>query len=127
MNNSKPRLIGNSMETYFNLPPEVKFCKRCVISNQRPASVLEFKHTRNRDGAKYMHFDQEGICDACRHAEQKISINWVERERELIDLLDRYRSKDDQYDCLVPGSGGKDSAYQAHVLKYHGESALTIV
>ena len=114
------------METYFNLPPEVKFCKRCVMSNQRPASVPEFKHTRNRDGAKYMHIDQEGICDACQHAEQKISINWVERERELIDLLDRYRSKDGQYDCLVPGSGGKDSAYQAHVLKYkYGMHPLT--
>jgi len=107
------------METYYNLPEKVIFCKKCVMSNQRPASVPEFKHTSNRDGAKYMQMDDEGICDACRQAETKSSIDWSEREeRELRDLLDKYRRDDGHYDCLVPGSGGKDSAYQAHVLKY---------
>ena len=41
-----------------------------------------------------------------------------ERENQLIKLLDKYRSKDGSYDCIVPGSGGKDSAMQAHLLKY---------
>lgn len=114
------------METYFNLPEKVVFCNRCVMSNQRPASVPEFRHTRDREGAKYMHIDEDGVCDACRQAESKESIDWEERERELIDLLDRYRRKDGRYDCLVPGSGGKDSAYQAHVLKYkYGMNPLT--
>ena len=73
-----------------------------------------------------MAFDSEGICDACRTAEDKELINWKEREEKLIQLLDKYRSKDDSYDCLVPGSGGKDSAYQAHVLKYkYGMNPLT--
>ena len=36
----------------------------------------------------------------------------------MIALLDKHRSKDGSYDCLVPGSGGKDSVYAAHVLKY---------
>ena len=58
-------------KTLFNLPAEVKFCTRCVMSNQRPASIPEFKHTRNRDGAKYLNIDDQGICDACRHAEDK--------------------------------------------------------
>ena len=64
-----------------------------------------------------MHFDDEGVCDACRTSETKEAINWDKREKELLDLLDKYRSKDGSYDCLVPGSGGKDSAFQAHVLK----------
>ena len=52
-------------------------------------------------------------------AEIKISsIDWESRENELIKLLDKYRKNDGSYDCLVPGSGGKDSVYQAHVLKY---------
>jgi N-acetyl sugar amidotransferase len=114
------------MKSYYNLPEEVVFCKRCVMSNQRPASVPEFRHNRNRDGAKYMHIDDEGICDACRQSEAKNAIDWQERERELKDLLDRYRRNDGRYDCLVPGSGGKDSAYQAHVLKYkYGMNPLT--
>ena len=87
------------------------------MSNQRPASVPEFRHTRDRAGATYLHIDDEGICDACRQAEIKESIDWDQRRDELEALLDRHRKSNGEYDCLVPGSGGKDSAYQAHVLK----------
>ena len=112
--------------TFYNLPEKVTFCKKCVMSNQRPSSVPEFKHTRNRIGAKYLNIDNNGICDACNHSEEKKKTNWEEREEELIKLLDKYRSSDEQYDCLVPGSGGKDSAYQAHILKYkYGMHPLT--
>lgn len=110
----------------FNLPSKVQFCNRCVMSNQRPASIPEFRHTRERDGAKYMQIDNNGICDACKHAEQKEKIDWNLREKELIDLLDRHRSNDGSYDCLVPGSGGKDSVFQSHILKYkYGMNPLT--
>ena len=40
-----------------------------------------------------------------------------ERENDLKRLLDKYRSKDGSYDVIVPGSGGKDSFYAAHILK----------
>ncbi|MDC1097130.1 N-acetyl sugar amidotransferase [Gammaproteobacteria bacterium] len=114
------------METYFNLPSDVFFCKKCLMSNQRPSSVPEFRHTRSRDGAKYLQFDNDGVCDACRQSETKDSIGWEDRERELIDLLDRHRKSNGDYDCLVPGSGGKDSAFQAHILKYkYGMNPLT--
>ena len=63
------------MKSFFNLPEKVIFCNKCVMSNQRPASVPEFRHTRNRDGAKYMQMDEDGVCDACRQAEAKASID----------------------------------------------------
>ena len=44
-------------------------------------------------------------------------IDWGKREEELLKLLDNHRSKDGSYDCIVPGSGGKDSAFTAHKLK----------
>jgi N-acetyl sugar amidotransferase len=114
------------LETYYGLPEEVKFCKRCVISNQRPASAVEFKHKIDSKKTT-MNLDNDGICDACRMADIKESIDWQKREEELIKLLDKYRKNDGSYDCLVPGSGGKDSAYQAHVLKYkYGMNPLTI-
>lgn len=114
------------MKTLYGLPEEVKFCKKCVMSNQRPTSAIEFKHNKNSK-KNTMQFDQDGTCDACKTAEQKESIDWEEREKELIQLLDKHRSKDGSYDCLVPGSGGKDSAYQAHILKYkYGMNPLTI-
>ena len=55
------------------MPSDVTFCKKCVMSNQRPASIPEFKHNKKRDGAKYMQIDRDGICDACRQAEKRIN------------------------------------------------------
>jgi N-acetyl sugar amidotransferase len=96
------------------------------MSNQRPASTVEFKHTKDSKKTT-LNFNQEGVCDACCHAEHKNDINWEMREEELLKLLDQHRSKDGSYDCIVPGSGGKDSAYQSHVLKYkYGMHPLTI-
>jgi len=117
---------GKKVEAKYGLPEEVMFCKRCVMSNQRPASSIEFKHTTQHKH-KTLHFDTSNICDACRFAEQKEKIDWEKRENELLKLLDRHRRKDGLYDCIVPGSGGKDSAYAAHVLKYkYGMHPLTV-
>ena len=114
------------LEAHYGLPQDVIFCNKCVMTNQRPASAIEFKHTRDSKKTS-MNIDEEGVCDACRNAEQKDNINWEEREKELLKLLDKYRRNDGHYDCLVPGSGGKDSAYQSHVLKYkYGMNPLTI-
>jgi N-acetyl sugar amidotransferase len=90
---------------------EIRYCTRCVISNQRPRIT----------------FDAEGVCSACRYAERKLTeIDWETRERELIALLDSHRSKDGSYDVLVPASGGKDSATIAHTLKHkYGMHPLT--
>lgn len=113
-------------QVYYGLPEEVKFCSKCVMSNQRPTSAIEFKHTKESKKTT-MNFDEEGVCDACRMAEIKDNIDWGIREEELIKLLNKHRKNDGSYDCLVPGSGGKDSAYQAHVLKYkYNMNPLTV-
>lgn len=113
-------------EAYYGLPSEVSFCKKCVMSNQRPTSAIEFKHTKNSKKTT-LNFDENGVCDACRTAETKDNIDWGMREEELVKLLDKHRKNDGSYDCLVPGSGGKDSAYQAHVLKYkYNMNPLTV-
>jgi len=96
------------------------------MSNQRPSSYPEFKHTKDRI-TPTLHFDEEGVCDACRYAEKKEEIDWEAREKELFKLLDKYRKTDGSYDCIVPGSGGKDSGYAAHILKYkYGMHPLTV-
>ncbi len=118
--------MTETLETYYGLPTKVRYCKRCVMSNQRPSSYPEFKHRRDRI-TPTLHIDEEGICDACRFAEIKEQINWEEREKELLQLCDKYRRNDGRYDCIVPGSGGKDSAYAAHMLKYkYGMHPLTV-
>ena len=118
--------MSKELEAYYGLPSEVRFCKKCVMSNQRPASAVEFKHTIDSKKTT-LNIDEDGVCDACRTAEQKDKIDWEKREKELVELLDKYRKNDGSYDCLVPGSGGKDSAYQSHVLKYkYGMNPLTV-
>lgn len=117
----------DKLEVKYGLPREVKFCKICVISNQRPNSAIEFQHTATSK-KETINLDENGICDACHLAkEKKTKINWDDREKELIELCDRYRKDDGSYDCLVPGSGGKDSFYQTHILKYkYGMNPLTV-
>ena len=107
----------------YGLPETVEFCKSCVISNQRPNSVIEFKNSNNqKDGIKF----KNQICEACNYNKIKNDINWSQREQELIKLLDKYRKKSG-YDCVVPGSGGKDSDYTAHILKYkYNMNPLTV-
>lgn len=121
MDNAKQEL-----EVKYGLPRQVKFCAKCVMSNQRPASSVEFKHTPDKKHVT-LNFDDNGVCDACRHAEIKEKIDWQNREKELEKLLDKYRRSDGYYDCVVPGSGGKDSAFAAHILKYkYGMHPLTV-
>lgn len=98
--------------TKYNLPREVKFCKKCTISNQRPRIT----------------FDEHGVCSACNYAEFKRSkIDWAERERELVETCNRFRRNDGRFDVVVPSSGGKDSAFVAHMLKHkYGMNPLTV-
>jgi len=90
---------------------KITFCKKCVVSNQRPR----------------ISFNKQGICNACLNAEQKRNIDWNAREKELLKVLDKFRKKNGEYDVVVPSSGGKDSAVVAHKLKYkYGMNPLTV-
>ena len=111
----------------YGLPPHIDYCTRCVISNQRPNSTVEFQHTA-KSTKKTISFSGDHVCDACKFTEKKNGqIDWKERERELLVTLDRFRSRNGQYDCIVPGSGGKDSFYAAHILKYkYNMNPLTV-
>jgi len=96
----------------YNLPKKVIFCKKCVISNQRPRIT----------------FNKKGICSACQYAEFKRNkINWKKREEQLLRLLDKYRSKTNKNDIIVPCSGGKDGSWVAHQLKFkYGMNPLCV-
>ena len=82
----------------------MRYCKKCIMPDTRPEQV----------------FDENGVCDACNSAKIKHhEIDWKSRRMEFEQILDRYRNKDGTWwDCIVPVSGGKNSCYQAYVLKY---------
>lgn len=107
----------DNKESFFGLPSEIRFCNQCVMSNQRPSSAVEYQHTGSSK-KRTLNINDNGVCDACSVADKKrTSINWQDREDELWDLCNKFRSSDGSYDCLVPGSGGKDSFYQSHILR----------
>jgi N-acetyl sugar amidotransferase len=60
-------------------------------------------------------FDEFGVCTPCRSSEEKMHINWKDKQSELIEILNKFKNKN-YYDCLLPISGGKDSTFQAYIL-----------
>jgi N-acetyl sugar amidotransferase len=89
----------------------IQYCKRCIMPHTKPD----------------LYIDEEGICSACRSYESRKEIDWAQRKQELLQVLERYRSKNgSNYDCIVPVSGGKDSHYQVIRMLELGMNPLCI-
>ena len=80
----------------------IKYCRHCVYPETKPDLSL----------------DENGICDACRFVDVKDTTNWDLRRKELAEIFEKFKNKDgSNYDCVIPVSGGKDSMFQAYVVK----------
>jgi N-acetyl sugar amidotransferase len=108
----QPMIEKRDVVAQYNLPLDVRFCRKCTVSNQRPRIT----------------FDAKGVCSACNYSDYKRhQIDWKAREQELVDLCDRHRKGNGDYDVIVPCSGGKDGGFVAHQLKYrYGMNPLTV-
>lgn len=81
---------------------EIKWCRTCVMPSSRPRIV----------------FDETGQCNACKWSfGPKKEIDWDARAKEFTEVVAAHK-RHPAYDCIVPFSGGKDSASIAHRLKY---------
>jgi len=115
-----------ALKNFYGLPKKVVFCKKTLISNQRPNSAIEFHHNK-KTKKETLNIDKNGLSDSWKYSRIKLKINFAEREKKLLKLLDKHRGKYGKYDCIVPGSGGKDSCYATHILKKkYGMSPLTV-
>jgi N-acetyl sugar amidotransferase len=75
----------------------IRYCTSCVMPETKPD----------------LHIDEAGVCSACRSFGGRAAVDWDQRRAELLEVVERYRSKDgSRWDCIVPVSGGKDSTYQ---------------
>jgi N-acetyl sugar amidotransferase len=114
------------LKVLYGLPPKVLFCKKTLMSNQRPLSAIEFNHGI-KSKKETIKFNKNGISDTWFYSKKKKEINWKSREIELLKLLDKHRGKHGKYDCIVPGSGGKDSIMASHILKFeYGMNPITV-
>lgn len=90
---------------------KLKYCTRCVMPHTKPD----------------LHIDAEGVCNACRSFEQRNEVDWDARRKALVEITDRYRSRDgSNWDCIVPVSGGKDSTFQVLKLLQLGLNPLCV-
>ena len=114
------------MKAKYGLPLNVEFCNICGMSNQKvtPSKVQNDKKTSVKNTLKF----KNGTCGPCQYNLQKLQeIDWTERRKHLEEICDQHRSKDGSYDCIVPGSGGKDSVYQSYFLKNEmGMNPITV-
>ena len=84
---------------------QIDFCKKCLAMSTRPRIT----------------FNGSGVCVACQWTEEKKTLDWDRRAKQLTELLSQAqrsaKNRSSQFDCLVPVSGGKDGSYVAHMLK----------
>lgn len=81
----------------------MKICKRCFYTEHHPLNLC---------------IDEEGVCSGCRIHEEKDQIDWTAKADELGDLLDQFRNQSgNNYDCIIPVSGAKDSFFIVHTIK----------
>jgi N-acetyl sugar amidotransferase len=73
-----------------------------------------------------LHLDEQGVCNACRSYERRQHVDWDQRREELVRLLEKHRSKNGNWDCIIPVSGGKDSTYQVVRIKQLGFNPLCV-
>jgi N-acetyl sugar amidotransferase len=97
----------------------MRYCSRCVYPGVAATPLT---------------FDEDGVCSGCRVAREAETVDWEERRKLLVELIDSYRS-DSSYDVVIGVSGGKDSYFQTHIavrelglkpllVTYHGNNYL---
>ena len=81
----------------------IRQCKRCLYTDIHPLHIA---------------FDDYGVCSGCRVHEEKDVLDWHEREQKLINILDNYKNTSgNNYDCIIPVSGARDSYFIVHMIK----------
>lgn len=89
----------------------IRYCTRCLLPETKPD----------------LSFDGRGVCSACTAFESRPTVDWGQRESELLHVLERFRSPaGSNWDCIVPVSGGKDSTYQVLKLLEYGMNPLAV-
>ena len=88
----------------------MKYCKECLYPDTKPDLFFE-----------------NDICNACINFKNKGIIDWNKRKEEFIQLFDKYKSPNsNNWDCIIPVSGGKDSTYQVYKILKLGYNPLCV-
>jgi N-acetyl sugar amidotransferase len=78
------------------------FCHRCLYSSDHPLGIV---------------FDDQNICSGCKIHEEKNKLDWGNRWNKLKKIISPYKSRKNNYDCIVPVTGAQDSFFIMHLVK----------
>lgn len=81
---------------------KIETCKRCLYNINHPLGLV---------------IDKNGICSGCRIHEEKNTIDWGQRWQLLKKLVKDYSNKQNNYDCIIPVTGGMDSYFIVYIVK----------
>ena len=89
----------------------IKYCKKCIMPFTKPDLA----------------FGSSGICSGCTAFAKRDEVNWDERAKKFLSILDTYKKNStSNYNSIVPCSGGKDSHYQVLKLLELGMNPLCV-
>lgn len=90
----------------------LKYCSKCIMPE-------------TQEGAS---FNEKGECIACQAQASKQQVDWDKKKKELEKILNKAKKEaGDNYDCIVPISGGKDSAWQLYTIcKEYGMKPIAV-
>lgn len=88
----------------------MKWCQNCVLPDSRPNLIV----------------GEDGVCNACKAHSTKRDIDWAMREDAFRDVVKHAQAQSDDYDCLIPVSGGKDSTWQVIKCLEYGLTPLAV-
>lgn len=96
--NSKAASERKLLEFNIEKISKLKRCTKCLLPSTFP----------------FIQYDKTGVCNYCSNYVKK---NEPKKIEELYELVNPYRSKSGDEDCIVPFSGGRDSTYTIHIVK----------
>ncbi len=90
----------------------MKYCVNCFLPSTKPQ----------------LRFNEDGVCAACLSYWNRPNIDWKKREELFFNIVNEVKknNKKNNWDCVVPVSGGKDSVYQALKLRELGLNPLCV-
>ena len=87
------------------------FCKSCILPSTKP----------------HIQFNDDRICSGCTAYVNRKEINWIDRQKSFLEIIDHYKDKNtNYYNCIIPSSGGKDSHYQIIKALEYGLNPLIV-
>lgn len=87
-----------------------RYCSVCLLPSSKPD----------------LYFNQEGVCSACTSFLERPQIDWDERKSNFLQIIEKFRKHDGNWDCVVAVSGGKDSTFQVIKLLEFGMNPLCV-